>query len=74
MSVASATHKKTSRIYQDLNAALNSALRHTGSPRRMSFMDKVMKVFGPFLSRKGFPTALCEEAMLNVVARDAGSK
>ncbi len=73
MSVASAAHKKTSRIYQDLNAALNSALRHTGSPRRLSFMDKVIKVFGA-LPRRASQLSSAKKVMLNAVARDAGSK
>lgn len=42
MSVTSAAHKPTSKIYQDLRRA---RLSSTGSPRRLSIMDRVLKVF-----------------------------
>ena len=42
MSVTSAARRKTSKIYQDLKVTQ----AHSGSPRTMSIMDRVLKVFG----------------------------
>jgi hypothetical protein len=41
MSVTSAARKKTSKIYQDLK----TTRLYCASPRRLSIMDKVLKVF-----------------------------